>query len=68
MALRWFAGMAARMEQDMRPYLVPTIGALYRISDSKEKAEEAIKNTATEVRPARELYPIVMAGNGLSQL
>lgn len=50
MTLRWFAGMAARMTQDMAPYLIPTIGALYRISDSNEKAEEGIKSTAAEVR------------------
>jgi len=49
MALRWFAGMASRMGQEMKPYLVPTIGALFRITSSNDKAEEAIRNTASEV-------------------
>jgi len=52
MALRWFAGMASRMGQDMRPYLIPTIGALYRIGSSKQKAEDAVRDTALEVRSA----------------
>ncbi len=50
LVLRWFAGMSVKVTAELlKEFLVPILSPLYRITESKDQADEQVKQFAAQL-------------------